>query len=44
MPNPNKGEKKEHFIERFMGSEHAQKFPQKQRYAVANSIWKEKKK
>jgi hypothetical protein len=44
MPVPHKGEKKSDFLERYMGSAHAQKFPPKQRFAVANSEWKDAKK
>jgi len=46
MPIPRKNEKKSDFIERYMGSAEAQRsFPNaKQRVAVANSVYKEKKK
>jgi hypothetical protein len=46
LPVPKKGEKKSDFIERYMGSSEAQRsFPNaKQRVAVANSVYKEKKK
>lgn len=46
MPYPKKNEKKTDFIKRFMGSSEANEdYPKRdQRFAVANSIWKEKKK
>lgn len=46
MPYPNKSESKESYIERFMKSKEANKdYPDtKQRYAVAQSIWKHKNK
>lgn len=46
MPYPRKTEKKDHYISRFMGSSEANRdFPdQKQRYAVALSMWEQKKK
>jgi len=46
MPYPRKAEKKEHYIQRFMGSAEANRdYPDaKQRYAVANSMWEKKKK
>ena len=45
MPYPRKGETKEEFISRFMGSAEANRdYPdQKQRLAVAESLWREKK-
>ena len=44
MPYPNKSEKKSDFIKRFMSSPEAKKdYPdEKQRYAVALSLWKKK--
>ena len=46
MPYPKKGEKKSDYVSRFMGSSEAQHdFPdEKQRVAVAMSIYKRKKK
>jgi hypothetical protein len=46
MPYPKKGEKKADYVERFMGSSEAKRdYPdQKQRVAVAMSIYKRKKK
>ncbi len=46
MPEPARGEKLNHFVSKYMGSEHArEKFPdQKQRAAVAYSEYRRKKK
>lgn len=46
MPEPQKGEKLNSFVSRYMGSEHARKkFPdQKQRAAVAYSEFRNRKK
>ena len=43
LPAPHRSESKDDFIKRFMGSEVAQReFPDRlQRYAVAESKWKE---
>lgn len=46
MPEPQKGEQLNHFVSRYMGSEHARKkFPkQSQRAAVAYSEYRREKK
>lgn len=46
MPSPKKGESKKKFLQRCMGDPESNKdFPdQKQRYAVCNSFWDQKKK
>lgn len=46
MPEPHKGEKLNHFVGRYMGSDHVREsFPdQKQRAAVAYSEYRRKKK
>lgn len=43
MPDPRRGESKEEFIARYMASAEARRdYPdEKQRYAVAQSTWKE---
>lgn len=44
MPLPEKGEKLSDYIGRFMGAKKDQKWPQKQRAAIAYSEYKEAKK
>lgn len=44
MPEPHKGEKLNAYVSRFMGSEREQKYPQKQRAAIAYSEYRRKKK
>lgn len=44
MPRPEKGEHLQHYISRFMGAEKEQKYPQKQRAAIAYSEYRRKKK
>lgn len=44
MPEPRKSESMKHFVGRFMGASHAQKFPQKQRAAIAYSEYRAAKK
>jgi hypothetical protein len=46
MPEPSKGENLSHYLQRFMRSDEAEKsFPKsKQRYAVAMSMFKKRKK
>jgi hypothetical protein len=43
MPTPNKGEPLSEYISRFMGAKKDQKWPQKQRAAIAYSEYAEKK-
>jgi len=44
MPEPEKGEKLQHYVSRFMGAKKDQKWPQKQRAAIAYSEFRRKKK
>ena len=44
MPKPEGGEKLNDYISRFMGAKKEQKYPQKQRAAIAYSEYKESKK
>ena len=44
VPSPEKGEKLNSFVSRFMGDKRDQKWPQKQRAAIAYSEYKESKK
>lgn len=44
MPEPARGEKLADFVHRYMGAADSQKFPQKQRLAIAYSEFKRKKK
>lgn len=44
MPKPESGEKLEHYVSRFMGAKKEQKYPQKQRAAIAYSEYRSKKK
>lgn len=44
MPAPGKHESLKHFVSRFMGDKRDQKWPQKQRAAIAYSEFKEKRK
>lgn len=43
MPLPEKHGSLKHFVSRFMGAKRDQKWPQKQRAAIAYSEWKQKK-
>jgi hypothetical protein len=43
-PLPEKGEELGHYVSRFMGAKKDQKWPQKQRAAIAYSEFREKKK
>lgn len=44
MPEPTKGEPLNKFVQRFMGSEREQKYPQKQRAALGYSEYRRTKK
>ena len=44
MPKPGKGENREKFLNRCMGYSDMQKYEQKQRYAICNSLWRDKSK
>jgi len=44
MPKPAKSESMQHFVSRFMGDKRDQKFPRKQRAAIAYSEYRERAK
>jgi hypothetical protein len=44
VPKPDSGEKLEHYVSRFMGAKKEQKYPQKQRAAIAYAEFRKAKK